>query len=101
MSNHIKTIEEMTDNDFIQESIDSVLREAVTFFSSPRFRKKKGNGEMCRYFYHEDEVDFVLNHVPHPKMLKVNTVLNDDKTVFCWVITFAKFKKENKTAASA
>lgn len=89
-----KPVEEMTDNDFVQEAIDGVLREAIVFFSSPRFRLK---GDMERYFYHEEEVKRVMEAVPHPENLRVSKELNDDGTVFCWVIAMVATQKEIKT----
>lgn len=74
-----------SDNDFIQECIDTVLREAVVFFSTPRFRVKKEE-ELERYFYHKEEVDKVLSMVPHPEILEVKEVPNEDGTIFCWCI---------------
>lgn len=93
-----KPIEEMTDNDFVQEAIDGVLREAIVFFSSPRFRLK---GDMERYFYHEEEVKRVMDAVPHPENLRVSKELNDDGSVFCWVIAMVTTQKEVKTKRKA
>lgn len=90
----LKPVEEMTDNDFVQEAIDGVLREAILFFSSPHFRSR---GEMERYFYHEEEVRQVMEAVPHPENLRVSKELNDDGSIFCWVIAMVITQKEKKT----
>lgn len=77
--------------------IDELVEEAIAHFNTPRKRKTSDDS---RFFFKKNEVNFILKSLDNPNSVKVNTILNDDKTVFCFelirVISLVETRRKRK-----
>lgn len=84
---------EPSDNDFLSEVINSIVDEAVRHFNSIR---KRSRDDDERYFFNKEEVEAVMVRLNDPNSVKCTEELNDDGSVFCYVLNFNTFTRESR-----
>lgn len=72
-------------NDIVAEATKEILREAIVHFNTPALRKR---GDTERFFFSQEEVDFVLSQLYVPESVICTIEKNFDGSVFCWCLDY-------------
>ncbi len=82
-------------NEMIDESINSVIQEAVNHFNQER-RRVKNPDDDCRFFWNDDELNLFLKQVKYPEKVWVSTVYDDNGKFYAYRVGRIIINKKKK-----
>lgn len=82
-------------NEMVDESINSVIQEAVAHFNQGR-RRVKNPEDDCRFFWNEDELNLFLKQIKYPEKVWVSSVYDDAGKFYAYRVGRVIVNKKKK-----